>query len=378
MRENRRISKTEHGTSRGVCTAAILAATVGLASCKSAEPVACKHWKVSPPVFLPLETGAFENVAVKDPSIVYFDGKYHLFYTGKRVDQTDKGAKYSITTGYVAAPTLEGLNSAKRYNLSAMVDANIIAPQIFYFAPQKLWYIMAHRYDRGNKPNLQPIYLTNPDINNVHGWSKPQDLATAKRTDGFWIDFWVICDDRKAHLFSMDQTGAVLRMECPIADFPQGFATATDSEALFLRGEDEIGKWIAFEAEHVYHVKNPDKYFMILEGGYYKDSRKYFGDARKRFLVGLVADQLEGPWTRVEQADHEYFGQGTNLFNEDGSRSAYTQVSHPELIRSGYDQKLEIENFNIDMIFQSFNGAAWPDNYHYNELPWELAIMRNY
>ncbi|RKX45692.1 MAG: hypothetical protein DRP64_04320 [Verrucomicrobia bacterium] len=237
---------------------------------------------------------------------------------------------------------------------------------------------MAHRYDRGNKPNLQPIYLTNPDINNVHGWSKPQDLATAKRTDGFWIDFWVICDDRKAHLFSMDQTGAVLRMECPIADFPQGFATATDSEALFLRGEDEIGKWIAFEAEHVYHVKNPDKYFMILEGGYYKDSRKYFGDARKRFLVGLVADQLEGPWTRVEQADHEYFGQGTNLFNEDGSRSAYTQVSHPELIRSGYDQKLEIENFNIDMIFQSFNGAAWPDNYHYNELPWELAIMRNY
>jgi len=155
---------------------------VGASSCTSADSVAYKHWKVSPPVFRPLEEGAFENVAVKDPSIVYFEGNYHLFYTGKRVDQTDKGAKYSITTGYVAAPTLEGLNSAKRYNLSKIVDGNIIAPQIFYFAPQKLWYIMAHRYDRGNKPNLQPIYLTNPDINNVHGWSSPQEA-------GRWVEY---------------------------------------------------------------------------------------------------------------------------------------------------------------------------------------------
>jgi len=375
---NRRIANKEYRISKVARIAAVSVALLGVTGCKSDDGVAYKHWKVSPPVFQPVEEGAFENVAVKDPSIVYFDGNYHLFYTGKRVDKTADGVKYSITTGYVAAPTLEELNTAKRYNLSAIVDANIIAPQIFYFAPQKLWYIMAHRYDRGNKPNLQPIYLTNPDINNVNGWSKPKDLATAKRTEGFWIDFWVICDDQKAHLFSMDQTGAVLRMECPIKDFPHGYATAVDSQALFERGQDKNGKWVAFEAEHVYRVKDANKYFMILEGGYYKDSRKYFADARKRFIMGYVADQLEGPWTRVEETANEFFGHGINLFNEDGSKSTFTQVSHPELIRSGYDQKLEIESFDIDMIFQSFDGSVWPVDYNYNELPWVLSVMKNH
>lgn len=353
-------------------------ALLGLSSCKNEMRVNYKHWTVSKPIFQAVEQGAFENVAVKDPSIVYYDGQYHLFYTGKRADETAEGPKYSITTGYVTAPTLEELNTAKRHNLSEIVGGNIIAPQIFYFEPQKLWYIIAHRYDHENRPNLMPIYLTNPDINNVYGWSKPRDLATAKRTDGFWIDFWVICNDQKAHLFSSDQKGSVLRMECAIEDFPHGFATAADTVALTVAGEDNIGKWIMFEAEHVYHVKNPDTYFIILEGGYYEKAKKHYGDARSRFIIGMVADRLEGPWKRVELADDEFFGQGINLFNEDGTKSTYSQVSHPELIRSGYDQKLEIESFNIDMLFQSFDGSNTPDTYNYNELPWELAVMRNY
>jgi predicted GH43/DUF377 family glycosyl hydrolase len=156
-------------------------ALLGLSSCKNAVRVNYRYWTVSKPIFQAVEQGAFENVAVKDPSIVYYDGQYHLFYTGKRVDETAEGVTYSITTGYVAAPTLEELNTANRYNLSEIVGGNIIAPQIFYFSSQKLWYIMAHRYDHENRPNLMPIYLTNPDINNVHGWSKLR-LSSVHRT----------------------------------------------------------------------------------------------------------------------------------------------------------------------------------------------------
>jgi hypothetical protein len=29
------------------------------------------------------------------------------------------------------------------------------------------------------------------------------------------------------------------------------------------------------------------------------------------------------------------------------------------------------------MIFQSFDGSAWPDQYNYNELPRVLAGMKN-
>ncbi len=42
-------------------TAAILAALIGLSSCTTADRVAYKHWKASPPVFKPVEEGAFEN-----------------------------------------------------------------------------------------------------------------------------------------------------------------------------------------------------------------------------------------------------------------------------------------------------------------------------
>lgn len=29
------------------------------------------------------------------------------------------------------------------------------------------------------------------------------------------------------------------------------------------------------------------------------------------------------------------------------------------------------------MIFQSFDGSKWDDDYNYNELPWKLYIMKN-
>jgi len=92
----------------------------------------------------------------------------------------------------------------------------------------------------------------------------------------------------------------------------------------------------------------------------------------------MVADRLEGPWTRVEESENEYFAHASALFNEDGSKSDYTQVSHPELIRSGYDQKLEIDDFNIEMLFQSFDGSETPDNYQYSGLPWEFVLGVNY
>jgi len=361
------------------CSLVLVVLSCILSSCKpETAQVHYKTWTVSKPILQAGDKNAFDNVAVKDASIVYYNGKYHLFYTSKRAEHTDNGVKYQIGTGYVCAETLEGLAAAQRYELTEILDADIIAPQIFYFRPQEQWYLIAQRRNQGKKPNLMPIYMTNTDINNVYGWSKPKDLETAKSNDRFWIDFWVICDDDKAHLFYSDQKGSVLRMECPVGEFPQGLAKAKEEVALTAKGQDKNGKWIMFEAEHVFHVKRPDKYLILLEGGYFEQAKNHYGDARNRFVLAMVADKLEGPWTRIEDNNDEYFGFAGNLFNEDGSKSKYTQVSHPELIRSGYDQRLEIEDFNIQMVFQSFDGSHVPNGYDYNELPWELAVMRNY
>jgi len=337
-----------------------------------------KHWKVTNPILKKGGADDFDNVAVKDPSIVFYDGKYHVFYTSKSATQTENGVEYDVGCGYVTAESLEELSDAKRYNLSGILDANIIAPQVFYFTPQKLWYLIAHRYDRGNKPNLTPIYLTNTDINNINGWSKPHDLQTGKSNDDFWIDFWIICDDKKAHLFYADQKGSVLRMECPFHNFPKGFADSKEEISLTVTGEDENAKWIMFEAEHVYYAKKQNLFFIQLEGGYFDKHHNRPGDARNRFFIGMVADKLEGPWRRVENSENEFFAEAENLFNEDGTKSKYSQVSHPEFIRSGYDQKIEVDDLdNLKILIQSFDSSKTPDDYDYNELPWELAIIGN-
>ena len=75
---------------------------------------------------------------------------------------------------------------------------------------------------------------------------------------------------------------------------------------------------------------------------------------------------------------NDFLADVSHLFNKDGTRSKYTMVSHPELIRSGYNQKLEITDFHFQLLFQAFDGANTPDNYNYNELPCELAVMKNF
>jgi len=358
-----------------VSLALVLAA---VASCRTqSSQLQYKRWTVSRPILTKGPVGSFDNVAVKDPSIVFYKGKYHLFYTAKSSKQTSNGLKYGISTGYVSAPTLEGLKYAKRYDLKDIVGEIVIAPEVFYFEPQRLWYLIGHTKVSG-KPSLSPVYLTNPNIENVKGWSKPKFLKTGKSDDEFWIDFWVICDETQAHLFYTNQKGSVLKMDCPIEKFPEGFADSKGKVVLTAKGKDEHGKWLLLEADHIYHVRDRNKYLMIAEGAYFEKDRKRYGDARRRFLIAMLADKLQGPWKRIEQSEDEYFACASGLINEDGTKSHYTQVSHPELIRAGYDQKLEIKDYNIQMIFQAFDGSNTPDNYVYNALPWELAVMRNF
>ena len=89
-------------------------------------------------------------------------------------------------------------------------------------------------------------------------------LKTGKSNDEFWIDFWVICDGKNAHLFYSNQKSTVFRMQCPVERFPQGFTQAKEQAAMTMKGEDEYGPWQIFEAQHIYHVKKPDK-FRVLE-----------------------------------------------------------------------------------------------------------------
>ena len=134
-------------------------------------------WTVSEPLFEKGQAGAFDEISVKDPTIVFYNNKYHLFYTSKATYETrDKMphlSKGGSGLGYVAAETLEQLSTAERHDIGKITESVIVAPQVFYFEPQKLWYIVAQTLVDG-RPDLMPIYLTNPDIEDIHGWSEQQ------------------------------------------------------------------------------------------------------------------------------------------------------------------------------------------------------------
>lgn len=387
-------------------TSLLLAALSPVQGTPLASTFQYKQWVVSDPVFQAGCAGTFDDIAVKDPAIVFYNGKYHMFYTSKvRRDTFASGVpgvdpRSCSGVGYVSAPTLEGLKGAPRYNFGEIVGGQVIAPQVFYFEPHKLWYLIAQVSVRGTgikrpemfsnrrvaaaaeasgDPDLMPVYLTNPDIENVHGWSKPKPIRTRKNYADFWIDFWVICDEAKAHLFYTDHRGSMFRMECPIDQFPDGFKDSVDEIAFTDSGETLFGRWRMHEASHIYYVKSANKYLCLLEAVYPHPTRPNYWDSRSRFMFAVVADRLEGPWKRIEtDGPNDFAGDPGNLTRLNGIRSNYDQVSHFEIIRKTHDQRFEIEDFNFVLLFQAFDSENIGDDFHYDDLPWELALMKNY
>ena len=80
---------------------------------------------------------------------------------------------------------------------------------------------------------------------------------------------------------------------------------------------------------------------------------------------------------RAERHPNEFAGDPARVFNPDGSASAYGQVSHFTLLRSGYNQKMEIADWHLALLYQAFDARGVGADYVYDDLPWELAVMRN-
>jgi endo-1,4-beta-xylanase len=367
-------------TARALLALATLLA--GATATAGAAAMPYERWTVSDTIMSAGPAGSFDDVSVKDPAIVYYNGKYHVFYTTKVSREAAKTQKHidrqRSGLGYVCAPTLAGLNTAPRHNFNDILGEIVIAPQVFYFAPQKLWYLIGHiPLPKGKRPDLQPVYLTNPDIENIHGWLNPKIIPAKKENNDFWIDFWVICDDAKAHLFYTDHRGSMFRMETALDKFPD-FSESADEVVLTERGETSKGRWRLHEASHIYYVKSAKKYLALLEAVYPHPLRPRYWDSRSRFMFAMTADKLEGPWDRVEKSRNEFAGDPARLFLADGSRAKHGQVSHFEIIRPGYDQKFELPDYNFVLFFQGFDAKQTPDTFIYDDLPWELALMKNY
>lgn len=295
------------------------------------------QWQVGVPVLVPGQAAAFDETAVKDPSVVFFQDKWHVFYTAR--------GRGEYTTGYVSAPTLEGLRDASRYELKHVRGRGsryACAPQVFFFAPRGLWYLVYQTRDA----NYQPVYSVTKTIDRPESWSPPAVLV-AKGEEAKWIDFWVICDETTAYLFYTRSHCDVYVRTTTLEAFPHGWS----------EGEPIFGG--VHEAVHIYKVKGRDEYHMIYELN--QQGLRLFGLAQ--------AHHLPGPWEKVTDS----YATGAQLSRGPGVARWTEMVSHGEMIRSGYDQRLEYDADSPAMLIQGRLDDA--GDTPYPNLRWKLGLI---
>jgi hypothetical protein len=311
------------------------------------------NWKVSEPLVAPLQRAGDTFYSIKDPTIVRYDGRWHLFCTIRA-----KNRSHQIE--YLAFENWENIDKAERCLLT-ISQQYYCAPQVFYFEPHKKWYLIYQTSDKSRKPALQPAYSTTDDITKPASWSRPT-LLFSQHPDNVkkWIDFWVICDDTTAHLFFTSLDGKMWRAETKLEDFPAGWSQPN----VVLEAD-------IFEAGHTYYVKNIGKFLTVIEAEDFRTVIKA-GDRPRRYYKAYIADTLDGKWKPLADTKQKPFASPVNCSDSDTHWT--DSFSHGELIRDGYNQKLEVDSAKIKFLFQGVRDEVQQGKI-YGQISWRLGIL---
>ena len=294
---------------------------------------------------------------VKDPSIVFYKGAYHVFASSAKAEG------YNLL--YFNFTDIAKANDAPFFYLdqAPLGTGYRAAPQVFYFAPQKLWYLV---YQDNNA-----AYSTNPDISNPAGWTAPkvfypngtpaliaEGLVTPQQ--GYWVDMWVICDDKNCHLFSHDDNGRLYRSQTALKDFPNGMG-----EPVIALSEPR--KEDLFEASNVYRL-DKETYLLLVECIGAGES-----GGGVRYFKSWTAKDLAGPWNALQSSQANPFMGAVNVKFPRGQNWTVS-ISHGEMVRTEVDQKLKLGPCGTwRFLYQGINPG--PTNATYNALPWDLGLL---
>ncbi|WP_391858430.1 non-reducing end alpha-L-arabinofuranosidase family hydrolase [Streptomyces rugosispiralis] len=305
------------------------------------------RWSSSGSLIAPKPDATHNIAGLKDPTVVYHNGKWHVF--ASVASSSGYGLVYLNFTDWSQAA------SAPHYYLDrgAIGAGYRAAPQVFYFAPQKTWYLV---YQTGNAS-----YSTNTDISNPNGWSAPRnfyssmpDIIRQNIGNGYWVDMWVICDSANCYLFSSDDNGHLYRSQTTLAQFPNGFTNTV------IAAQDS-NKYALFEASNVYKVQDSNQYLLIVEA---------IGSDGRRYFRSWTSGSIAGSWTPLAASESNPFARASSTAFTSG---AWTKdISHGEMIRAGNDQTLTINPCKIQYLYQGLDPNAGGD---YNSLPWRLGLL---
>jgi len=301
-------------------------------------------WRSTGPLVAPVELPDDPCVSVKDPTIVFHDGRWHLF-------STIRSEKRSHQIEYLSFADWKDANAAPRHILK-LSDGYFCAPQVFSFSPQRKWVLLCQVAHPAGKPTIMPAAATTETLADPNSWSKPVLLFDEKPDHvSSWIDFWVICDDDRAHLFFTSNDGRMWRCDTAIADFPRGWS----SPQVVLTGD-------IFEASHTYRMQGTDQYLTVIEAQ---------GEHGQRYYKAYVADRLDGEWKPIAATREKPFASTVNVAGETDWTTSY---SHGELIRSGIDEHLEIDPTRLQFLYQGV-GDSDREGRPYGKIPWRLGLL---
>jgi hypothetical protein len=305
------------------------------------------RWTSSAPLLSARDVDGWPWHAVKDPSSVAHNGRLHLFATVRGSDRSHAIVYCSFTDWSEA-------DAAPR-RILPMHPGYFCAPQVFYFTPHQKWYLICQAANEAwGEPVYRAAYSTTDDIANPDSWSPLQPLFEPNPPDSrIGLDFWVICDDAKAHLFSTTNDGRMWRRETLRGDFPLGWSPPV------LALQDDV-----FEASHTYRLRGRQDFLTIIEAQ---------NGPGWRYYKAYVADALDGEWRPLAATKELTFA---SLLNVEHPAGRWTDsISHGELIREGADESMEIDPAYIrGFVFQ---GVLDPDRRgkKYGEIPWKLGVL---
>ena len=288
-------------------------------------------------------------LSVKDPSVVYFGERWHIFAT-----TADTYGNWSMVY-FNFADWSDAPNASQYYLNETRTLINYhAAPQVFFFAPQNKWYLI---FQSG-----QPQYSTNDDIANPQAWTQPVNFFASEpaivrenKGAGTWLDFFVICDASLCHLFFTDDNGHLYRSQTDVASFPEGFG----EPVIAISGTKET----LFEGSSTYRVANTNQYLTLVEA---------FGPGGQRFYRSFSADTLDGEWTPLAATfDNPFAGQNNVTF--EGGTAWTRDVSHGELLRDNFDQTPTISLECLRFLYQGTDPAVRPAQYY--EYPYRLGLL---
>jgi len=305
------------------------------------------NWTYGPAVVDAQPVGGLDWHSVKDPSIVRDAGRWHLF-------GTVRGTQRSHAIVYLSFADWSEANNTERHVLSCH-PGYFCAPQVFYFRPHQRWYLICQAADEAwGQPPYRPAFSTTTDIAAPNSWAGLQPLVREKPDNvKAWLDFWVICDEAKAYLFFTSLNGKLWCSETPLCDFPKGWSTPI----VALQAD-------IFEAGHTYRLKGRDQYLTLVEAQHGPGWRYY---------KAYVADDLDGEWKPAAATKDRAFA---SMRNVEPTGEKWTDViSHGELLRSGHDERLEVDPADLRFLFQGVRDADRRGK-NYGQIPWRLGILR--